>query len=276
MIGDSKFWTLSGWFIGLISLAFGLWAYYDTKAAARISYQTVSREVFSPPLHFQPEVTTQQGGHTQTTSEAIQQTVLLIWNSGNISVSPTDIRLPLSISLNKSGDLKSFKLVEASSSLPDNFTLEQSGDAQLTIRWRAFDPDMAVKLAILHPSATKPHVSGAFGPNISLQEYNEASTTHWLLVVIGFALGPLAMVFLFGSIIFNVLKQMEWDVGARTQRLLSGLMGIAAVCASLGGAFGGALLADRITGASPLEIHWRDRPKEQTDGFWFELLLKKD
>jgi hypothetical protein len=158
--------------LGLFGTLFGVWAYYDTKAISQLHYTTTSKTVFSPPEHFRilPVV----DGTAPFQDEAVlNQTLVTVWNSGNVSIHGADARLPFAITGNDSTQILAARIVQTRTPIVNNFTLKHIDAARLELHWKLIDPDMAVKIAILHTGPSGGLlISGNFGPGTKITALN--------------------------------------------------------------------------------------------------------
>jgi hypothetical protein len=99
-------------------------------------------------------------------NEDLVQTEVTFWRDGGKPITPEMTRRPLRVILPSGSHLLAYTVVRTESSVPDNFTVERGGD-DLSIRWKVFDPDMALKVAIVRSgSPASVLVSSEVGPGV--------------------------------------------------------------------------------------------------------------
>ena len=78
----------------------------------------------------------------------IAQSEITIFRRGGKPIAAEQLRRPFSITLPSGSKLLALKIEAVQSDLPDNFQATAEGDT-VTVRWKFFDPDMALKLVLL-------------------------------------------------------------------------------------------------------------------------------
>ena len=73
----------------------------------------------------------------------------VIWNSGDVPITETDVRLPLLISLQDSTRILDFKIIKQKDTLISFFELEKIDNNSLKIKWKHFDPKCAFAFQIM-------------------------------------------------------------------------------------------------------------------------------
>ncbi|MES2778346.1 MAG: hypothetical protein V4651_00475 [Bacteroidota bacterium] len=79
-----------------------------------------------------------------------------IWNSGDIPIDKSDIRVPLSIYLLNSNRILDFKIIKAVDSSIANFSLNKIYSNSLKIDWSYFDPKFGFSFQIIYVGESDP------------------------------------------------------------------------------------------------------------------------
>jgi hypothetical protein len=170
----SKFISLSGWFVGLISLVLSIWFYLETRSVGSITIAQSVYLAFDPPHGFDVQVSVNTVP-IQIQNSKIEETIFTVWNSGNLTIRDVDLRTPLEIISGQSNRILDAKIVESKTAISENFVLQKEGSEKISIRWKIFDPDMAIKVAVLHTgSSDSLAISGNFGPGIKINNYTKS------------------------------------------------------------------------------------------------------
>jgi hypothetical protein len=138
-----------------------------------------------------------------------------MWNEGNDSLSSEEMRKPLVISAGSElGGIIDSKILNVKSIIDDNFVISKIDGRSFQLKWKKFDPGMAISLVALHTRPDQLIIIGAFGPRYELSKFPPWGRTFakWAIVVFGFLL---ALIFGFTSVAFfnQRLKFMNWRFG---------------------------------------------------------------
>ena len=99
-------------------------------------------------------------------NEDLLQTDLTLWRDGGKPITADMVRRPLRVTLPSGSRAVALKIVSKESSVPDNFKVDRDG-SDVLLSWKVFDPDMALKLAIVRSgSSIDVRVSSDVGPGI--------------------------------------------------------------------------------------------------------------
>lgn len=185
----------SGWVFGVLGFIVSVWAYFETRQNGVVSYTAVSRLIFEQPPDFATRLIFPEAGFESDTR--VQQTIVTIWNSGNISVRETDVRVPLRITVNSSAPVISTKIAGVRSAVPQNFSISDQDPKGLSVKWRIFDPGMAVHIAVLHGGHEEGvGLSGSLGPTITVKKFVAGVNSSVIFLVVGIAFGLLGALFI--------------------------------------------------------------------------------
>jgi len=167
------FWiSVVGGIIGIFGTVFGVWAFYQTRETKLISFDKVTRTVFSDPDYFHAKFYVEENDRED--SSWFSETAIVIWNSGTTAVRDSDVRTPISIDMGKVGYIVAIRIVDAKSSIKNDFTVADFSSSDrfpqsATIQFKIFDPGMAVKVAILHQGGgAAMSISADLGPGFSI------------------------------------------------------------------------------------------------------------
>lgn len=93
----------------------------------------------------------------------IKETVYLIrgkiWNSGNLPINNSDVRLPLKISLASCKKILDFKIGKQYKDGTQKFSLSKLNEKNLVVNWKYFDPKNGFSYQVIYLGLEKPNVS---------------------------------------------------------------------------------------------------------------------
>ena len=135
--------------IALISLGLSIFFYQNSKKTRSISYQ-----VTQPIIKiFDKENATPKIKLLKNDSVLINDNVYLltgkIWNSGNLSILPSDVRKDLTIELDISNIILDYKITNEKESGISNFKLDLISANKLSLNWDYFDPNYGLVFQIM-------------------------------------------------------------------------------------------------------------------------------
>jgi hypothetical protein len=151
-------WDIWGVVVGVLGIAVAAYTFYVTDKVGRISYRYETQKVFDPA---------NLSGFTliDAASEPIKQPVfatdLVIWNSGDLSLSENSdrVREPIKVSIDD-GVIHYFILSRVNVVAADNYRVLIASDKKsLSISWRYFDPPQGIRLTIVHSNSASPKVT---------------------------------------------------------------------------------------------------------------------
>lgn len=230
----------TGWLISLLGFLFGVWVYHDTKTVSQIHYGLSSASVFVAPEHFRTQVHI-DGSPLPDSERQLTQMMVTVWSSGNVSINGADVRVPLTISGGNDARFLASHIVQTRTAIGQQFHLVPHAPSSVEIRWKLLDPDMAVKVAILHTGpANSVTVSGNFGPGTKVTSFRPSAILGLLGVAFPIGVGIIAGVLIGrGAVYLENRRVPKW--AALT------LMAVALFCASAGvGLFGFRLISPII------------------------------
>ncbi len=141
--------------IAISSAAFAIFAYYDTRSAAEISYVFTKIKIFNHLLPSRPVVITDRYG--REIDEDVYAAEVTVWNSGNIELGAEKVREPLKLVISKPSKIIDAEIVAKSPQKRATFAVAlppTDGDANsLVITWHTFDPGDGFKLRIVYSTS---------------------------------------------------------------------------------------------------------------------------
>jgi hypothetical protein len=142
---------LDFWFgiVGVIGLVFAIFTYFHTEKVGRISYSVLTQKIFDPKNLRGFKLLSPDG---ISVNESVFATELVLWNSGDLSVSQGSdrIRDPIKLAL-QTGIINYFVVGEANLVKSDNYSITISNDQKsAVISWRFFDPGQGIRITFVH------------------------------------------------------------------------------------------------------------------------------
>jgi hypothetical protein len=136
---------------------FAAYTYYATHEVGQISYSYETQKVFDPTNLSNFKLYDSSG--KQITS-AVYATNLVIWNSGNLSLSERSDRIREPIKVTLDGAIQYFIINKVNLVEPENFDVKIAPDNKsITLKWKFFDPSQAIRLTIVHSESSTPFLS---------------------------------------------------------------------------------------------------------------------
>jgi hypothetical protein len=173
---------------GIVGTLFGIWAFYETRETKQLSYRTVTHPVYSASGSFDANVRVADVDVSKV--DLLSETVVVVWSSGSAVFRQDDIRIPLQIRFGDNIRIFGFRVLETKSSVQDNFGVtaetsnSQTGTA-LNLSFKIFDPNMAIKIAMLHQGSGETiAVGGDIGPEVEFREAKRATALYGLLLLL--------------------------------------------------------------------------------------------
>jgi hypothetical protein len=201
--------TINFWFgiIGVIGVCWGIYTYFEQRRVGIVSYQIQTQKVFDPSDLKNFKLITEQG---TPVDKKIYATDVIIWNSGDLSLSENSdrIREPLKLTIVGEGQL--FYFIEGTiKPTKENFSFKLlPGEKSYEVRWRFLDPGDGFRLTLVHSGSdsTKVQVEGRFFETSFMNEVlrGEASYLIWAYIIGSTVGGILA-----GSMMLDSFRQPD-------------------------------------------------------------------
>jgi hypothetical protein len=228
---------------GIVSGAFGIWAFVVPQKSALIWYSVKGAPVYVPTF-FSQEILSSH--YKEFAGSQIVESTIVIWSAGLDTVSSEDIRRPLNLrSADQSAKIILAMLVATKSDLEPNFSIEHIKDGSINFLWKKFDPGMAVKLTLLHTGSSKDLVLvGSLGPKYEVGDVDQSTRKAIVLPIIAFMFLILTLVST-----FSLSEYFDGFISARVRRFSTAAYVfslIAAVGISIGGFFVVMLVMGRL------------------------------
>jgi hypothetical protein len=192
------FWiSFVGGVIGILGTIFGIWAFYQTRETKLINYARHTHTVFSDPNYFRASFRVAE--YNKEDTSWFSETAIVLWNSGTTTIREADVRVPITIDMGKVGYIVGIKVVDAKSSVPNNFSISDFDASKMTpqsatIRFKLFDPGMAVKIALLHQGNGRAISIGAeLGPGFQIREFDWRANKYFTYGVVIIVAGLIAV-----------------------------------------------------------------------------------
>jgi hypothetical protein len=202
------------WFglLGSLGLLFAVFTYVVTNKIGRVSYSFDTQKVFDPAnLSGFALVTADK----VSVEKPVYATDVVIWNSGDLSLSDNSdrVREPLKINLN--GVIYYYIVSRINLVDPTNYRIELSQDrSAVTITWKFFDPNQGIRLTLLHSDDGEPKVelSGRFF-DASLHRESERKPIRNDAKYVFLSVGLIAIAFGIVTLFYSRLRMAQVAVG---------------------------------------------------------------
>lgn len=172
------------------------------KNKKEISWTSDGRYLFRPSNTYKFSVRSIDGSFE--TQNGLYNSIVDLWSTGSDTINSEEIRSPLKIASRFDQKIISYKLISTRSTLTDNFHIDQIADG-LVVKWKVFDPDMAIKISVLHTGDDKSLiVEGKLGPSAEIIKYSR-DTTRTLISALFLFFGSIAA---FG---YGFYKLLNWN-----------------------------------------------------------------
>ncbi|MBL0273601.1 MAG: hypothetical protein IPQ06_11165, partial [Chitinophagaceae bacterium] len=136
--------------IGILGIVLSFFFYFDGKKVKNVSYSLPE----TPSLIFDSKNSSSAIKLYEKDTVLISRNVYLltgmIWNSGNLPIDKSDIRVPITLVLDKSNRILDFKIIKQKDSSIANFVLSKTNNNILSLDWRYFDPHFGISFQIIY------------------------------------------------------------------------------------------------------------------------------
>ncbi len=136
--------------IGVLGIILSLLFYFNGKKIKSISYSIAE----TPSLIFDSQNSTSAIKLYEKDTILIKRNVYLltgtIWNSGNLPIDKTDVRIPITLNLNKSDRILDFSVTKQKDASIASFVLNKIGNNILKLDWKYFDPNFGFSFQIIY------------------------------------------------------------------------------------------------------------------------------
>lgn len=122
-----------------------------------------------------------------------------IWNSGDFSILKSDLRIPISLSLNKQNRILDYKITKQSDSLITKFSLQKFLNNSLLLDWNYFDPKLGLNFQIIYVGVADAGFE-LNGKILDIHHFNKVSNKNATSSWVRYAL----LIVLFVYLIFNL------------------------------------------------------------------------
>lgn len=149
--------------LGALSAIVGIWGYLETRQTSQITYSISHETIYRPSKAIPSELVLPSGKNAISTR--VVQSVITIWNGGNVALKGEDTRQKLTLTGDSSVDIIGWEVV-VSKSLPGSSGFSVKGDSKsVVIDWRNFDPGEGLQIVVLSTgNAISLGLSGRFLP----------------------------------------------------------------------------------------------------------------
>jgi hypothetical protein len=153
------------WFgvVGVVGVVFAIYEHFHTQKTGLISYSIFTQKIFDPN-NLRGFKLLSPGG--STVEQSVFASELVLWNSGDLSVSAGSdrIREPIKLEL-LDGTINYFNVGPVNLVKLDNYNITILDDQKsAVISWKFFDPGQGIRITFVHSGGdgTAPVVTGKF------------------------------------------------------------------------------------------------------------------
>lgn len=136
--------------VGVFAALFAVYVYIVTSKIGRVSYILETQKVFDQQTLPEFRLVTKDGVAIGGT---VYATELIIWNSGDLSLSKNSdrIREDVKFTISGPGEIHYFILGNVNVVTADNYQIHISEDRKtLNLKWQFFDPGQGLRITIVH------------------------------------------------------------------------------------------------------------------------------
>jgi hypothetical protein len=204
--------------VGILGILVAAYTYFATEKVGQISYSFDTQKVFDPAILSGFILV---GANGDPIKQAVYATDLVIWNSGDISLSENSDRMREPIKVAVDGTIHYFILNKFNVVSAENYNLVVAKDNKsLSIGWRYFDPPQGIRLTLIHSEAEKSKVtiSGRFFETSLVEQTTTPPSqtgTNKIFAIITLTVFSLLVVF-----IFVLIGWRWWRLRSRFGRTL--------------------------------------------------------
>lgn len=142
--------------LAILSIALSVVFYIKSIKERQVSYYITE----TPSLIFDSKISSPIIKILEKDTIPIKDNVYLltgtIWNSGDLTISKSDVRLPIIISLLNSNRILDIKIVKEKDSRTANFLLTKVDDKSYQVNWDYFDPGYGFSFQIIYAGDIDP------------------------------------------------------------------------------------------------------------------------
>ena len=156
-----------GILIGIFGIVLTIVMYVDTRQSGQITYQIEHETLYRPSKALPTAL--QLPGVAAPIMSRVTQSIVTIWNGGNVPFKGEDTRTKLTISGDSSVEILAAE-TQVSKTLPGSSGFSVSHDkGSVVVDWRLFDPGEGLQIALLSTgNAISLDLSGRFLPSQAL------------------------------------------------------------------------------------------------------------
>lgn len=212
MLSDSRKANIGFW-LTIITGIFGFYTYLESRQLARLTYTIVQETVYRPSKALGTALSIP--GRPEPITGRVTQSVVTVWNGGNVPFKGEDTRTKLTLSGDSSVTIAAQK-VALTKTLPGSTGFNVTGDDKaLVIDWRIFDPREGLQIVILSTgNAESLDLKGRFLPNQEIIRGPIKSIVSSSATMVVF-MGALAVLFLFLGLIVPAIGRLTSSIVLR-------------------------------------------------------------
>lgn len=192
--------------LSILGFIIGLFSWIDSDQHRKIFYDYKTEVVWRQTRVFSLKLLGPDDNNLNHYTN-ISKTLVTIWNGGKNVVKPDDVRVPLRIVFEDETLLEHYFITRISV-VPNNFELTKVSKNEFELRWKVFDPGMAVQIAFLHNgSAPAFSLSTTLGPQTTVSKRNGFGTTTNIGIIFGIIAGLYAAIRLMNYLMPRITSQ---------------------------------------------------------------------
>ncbi|MCX6219902.1 MAG: hypothetical protein NTZ69_02800 [Bacteroidia bacterium] len=192
-------------FLAILGILVGIYFYHSSKQYRDICYQV---DHIASKIYDSKNTTSNLHLIDKDSLPIIEDVYYIrgkIWNSGNLSIPSSDVRVPLKIELKSCKRILDFKIEKQYEDSTQCFQLKEIGSNALEINWRYFDPNNGFSYQIIYLGEENVDFS-LKGKILNISNFKEIdpNSKHslWYTII------SLILVFLFGFFSDNIFPSI--------------------------------------------------------------------
>jgi hypothetical protein len=214
----SKIANSLGLFIGTLGIAISIYTYNTTKTEKIISYNIGSEsfKIFDNELIGKSQKITVLKNDSNKVKENIYLSTFSIWNSGNTTIDPKDVRKEIVIKFNGIKEILEYSILKEIDPKLSKFDLNKISSNSFRFKWKYFDPNDGLKIQLLFTGSPNLNVEiDSKIINTKINEYVPIRKKPNTISILIFGTIIIIFIFLWIFKIYNVndLFTIYWDKG---------------------------------------------------------------
>lgn len=205
-----------GLIIGILGIVISIYIFYSTKTEKIITYYLSSEsfKIFDNDLIEKSQKITLLRNDSIKIKENVYLLTFSIWNSGNVTIDPEDVRKDLVIKFIGIKEILDYSILKEIDHEISKFNLNKISNNSFQLRWKYFDPNDGLKIQLLFTGVPNLNVEiDSKIINTKINEYVPIRKKPNTISILIFGTIIIIFIFLWIFKIYNVndLFTIYWD-----------------------------------------------------------------